>query len=789
MQSPKKLRFRIEGMNCAACSSRLERVLSALDNVAVATVNLAAATAEITPAPDLAAEALPALAQAVQERTTTAGFAAFPVSDDADEAAQFAQNEEAARGHVRELRNRLIPEFAFSSLLMLIAMGHMLGMPLPQIIDPMVNPLNNGLVQLLLTLPVMFSGRDFYRKGLPGLMRGAPNMDSLVAVGTGAAFLYSLWNVAAMFPLSGEEHLHARMALSMDLYFESVAVLITLISLGKYFEMASRLHTSDALGALMRLTPETALRRLPAKADPEWYETESYDEVPLSSVVPGDLLQVKPGSRVPVDGVIVHGASAIDASMLTGESMPVEVTTGDAVTGGTLNTTGVFVMRAERVGADTAIARMARMVREAQGSKAPIARMADRVSLYFVPAVMVLALVTGLGWHFFGNVPVGEALRMFVAVLVVACPCALGLATPMSIMVATGRGARLGVLVKTGAALEMAGRLDVLVFDKTGTLTEGRPEIVSITPTSSVSEKECLRLAASLEAVSEHPLAAAVLRAAKGLELAPVSDLRTVPGRGLQALLMPSTPASSTPHGGTPIFLGNLAYMRDNGIPLPPDLPALLESHAAQGHTLLLLATNTSLLALLAAADTLRPESADTIRALQAAGIRTLMLSGDNERTARAVATQAGITEVIADVLPEGKEAVIVNLQSQNLRVGMVGDGVNDAPALARAHVGLVVSSGIDVAIEAGDIVLLSSPNTPALRGVLTAVRLGRSTLRNIRENLFWAFGYNVLLVPIAAGLLKLMGGPGLSPMLAGGAMALSSVSVVLNALRLKNFK
>lgn len=781
-------------MNCAACSSRLERVLSALDNVTTATVNLAAATAEITPAPGLAPEQLPTLAQAVQERTSMAGFSATPVSDDADEAAEFEHNEQTAREHVRDLRNRLIPEFGFSALLLLIAMGHMLGLPLPQIIDPMVNPLNNGLVQLLLTLPVMFSGRDFYRKGLPSLLRGAPNMDSLVAVGTGAAFLYSLWNVGVMALLSGPGHEHARMALSMDLYFESVAVLITLISLGKYFEMASRLHTSDALGALMRLTPETALRRAASEAEPESYAPELFSEISLASVAPGDLLQVKPGSRVPVDGVIVHGVSAIDASMLTGESMPVDVAVGDAVTGGTLNTTGVFVMRAERVGADTAIARMARMVREAQGSKAPIARMADRVSLYFVPAVMVLALLTGLGWHFLGNVSVGEALRMFVAVLVVACPCALGLATPMSIMVATGRGARLGVLVKTGAALEMAGRLDVLVFDKTGTLTEGRPEIVGVIPLASASETECLQLAASLEAVSEHPLAAAVLRAAKDIKLLPVTDLRTVPGRGLQALLgsrtLPGDSHSEIPRaGGTPVFLGNLAYMRDNGIPLPPELPGLLDSHAAQGHTLLLLATNTSLLALLAAADTLRPESVETIRALQAAGIRTLMLSGDNERTAKAVAKLSGITEVIADVLPEGKEAVIADLQAQNLRVGMVGDGVNDAPALARAHVGLVVSSGIDVAIEAGDIVLLSSPNTPALRGVLTAVRLGRATLRNIRENLFWAFGYNVLLVPIAAGVLKLMGGPGLSPMLAGGAMALSSVSVVLNALRLKNFK
>lgn len=781
MHSPKNLRFRIEGMSCAACSSRLERVLGTIPEVAGVSVNLASATADVTPADTLAPDAFPALAEAVRTRTAAAGFTAFDIQPDEDEAASFTQGEEAAREHVHMLKTRLYPEFFFSGLLVLVSMGHMLGMPLPASIDPAINPLANGLLQLALTLPVIFTGRDFYRKGIPSLLRGAPNMDSLVAVGTGAAFLYSLWNVLTMLANSD---LHARMALSMDLYFESVAVLITLISLGKYFEMASRLRTSDALGALMRLTPETALRLASTSPTAPASSTDPIlpTEIPLSAVVQGDILQVRPGSRVPVDGEVLSGASAIDASMLTGESMPVEIGPGDPVTGGTLNTTGVFTMRALRVGADTALARMARMVREAQGSKAPIARMADRVSLYFVPAVMALATLSALLWFFVGHASLAETMRIFVAVLVVACPCALGLATPMSIMVGTGRGARLGVLVKNGTALELSGRIDTLVFDKTGTLTLGQPELVHIDALStSCSEDQSLALAASLEAASEHPLAAAILRAAesRSLSLQPVADFLSIPGRGLQALL---------PDGG-PVHLGNQALMESLSIPLPSTLAPLLQSHADQGRTALLLAHNRTLIALLAVADSPRPEAAEVIRALQARHIRVLMLSGDNQRTATAIAAQLGITEVIADVLPDGKEAVIASLQAQNHLVGMVGDGVNDAPALARADLGLVVSTGIDVAIEAGDIILLSSPNAPALHGVLNALALGRATLRNIRENLFWAFGYNVLLIPIATGVLKLFGGPGLSPMLAGAAMALSSVSVVLNALRLGRAK
>lgn len=783
MRKAQILRFSIEGMTCAACSSRLERVLGTVPGVAKASVNLASSVAEIEPAAladgmaDEMAElaALTELSKAVVARTATAGFTATPEQPDDNDADLFEKKQQADSQRLHEARARLVPEFGFSAVLMLLAMGHMLGMPLPEVLSPSAHPATNALLQLALTLPVLWSGREFYRVGLPNLLHGSPNMDSLVAVGTGSAFLYSLWNVGVVV-FSGDAAL--RMTAVMDLYFESVAVLITLISLGKYLELLSRSRTSDALGALLRLTPETALRLHP--------DTNEVEEVPVADVHPGDRLQIRAGSRIPVDGVVQSGASAVDASMLTGESMPVEVGAGSAVTGGTLNTTGVFVMLAERVGADTALARMARMVRDAQGSKAPIARMADRISLYFVPAVMGLATLSALLWFVFGNAPAGESLKIFVAVMVVACPCALGLATPMSIMVATGRGASLGVLVKTGAALEMAGRVNTVVFDKTGTLTLGKPRLAGITLIASGTEGEALSkdenallaIAASLEAVSEHPLAEAVVSAAqeRGLALLPVEGVSTIPGRGIRGRL----------GDGQELLLGNRAFMQDSSVTLPDSLDALLQTTADAGHTALLLAISGKLQALLAAADTLRPESIGVVRALQALGMDVVMLSGDNRRTAEAVAREAGISNVIAEVLPEGKAQVVADLQARGRVVAMVGDGVNDAPALAQADAGLVVSTGIDVAVEAGDMVLLGGEGAPGLRGVVTAVRLGKATLTNIRENLGWAFGYNILLVPVAAGVLKLFGGPGLSPMLAGAAMALSSVSVVLNALRLR---
>ena len=777
MEQPKELLFTVGGMHCAACSSRLERVLNGMDGIRSATVSLAANSATVVPDPVLSEPDAEALVQRIEERAKEMGFTATPVAPEADMVDTWEAQQKETVEHLATLKARLWPEFAFTILLLLVSMGHMWGLPLPAIIDPMYSPqsaLNHALLQLVLTLPVLWSGRNFYLLGLPNLWRLTPNMDSLVAMGTGAAFLYSLWNtVEVALGHTGKV---------MDLYFESAAVLISLISLGKYLEAVSRFRMSDAIGALMNLTPETALR-LPSPDQPDQAE-----EVPVKSVHVGDYLQVKPGGRIPVDGVVTSGASSVDASMLTGESMPVPVGVGSSVAGGTMNTTGSFIMKAERVGADTALSRIIRLVREAQSSKAPIARLADDVALVFVPTVMALAVIAGAGWLYWGHVPVSEAFRIFVAVLVVACPCALGLATPISIMVATGRGAQLGVLVKNGTALELAGRLDVLVFDKTGTLTEGKPRLLEAESFDPLFDEErILSLAASLEGVSEHPLALAVTSAAeeRSLRLYPVSDFASVSGLGVSGKV-------DLENESVPLLLGNKRLMEERHVSFGAikDLDARLATLADSGATPLLLAVEGRLVGMLAVADTIRPETEGVVRELRHLGLRVIMLSGDNRRTAEAIARTAGIDEVIADVLPDGKEKVISELQAAGLRVGMIGDGINDAPALARADVGMAMGNGIDVAVEAGDIVLLGSDTRSGkgLRGVVTALELSRAALRNIRENLGWAFGYNILCIPVAAGVLKLFGGPSLSPMIAGAAMACSSVSVVLNALRLRRF-
>ena len=777
MDQQKEVLFTVGGMHCAACSSRLERVLNGMDGVQSATVSLAANSATVVPDPALSESDTEALVHQIEERAVDMGFTATPVAPEADMVDTWEAQQKETVGQLATLKARLWPEFGFTILLLLVSMGHMWGLPLPAIIDPMHSPesaLNHALLQLVLTLPVLWSGRHFYLTGLPNLWRLTPNMDSLVAMGTGAAFLYSLWNtVEVALGHTGKV---------MDLYYESAAVLISLISLGKYLEAVSRFRMSDAIGALMNLTPETALR-LPApdKAD-------QAEEVPVKVVRVGDYLQVKPGGRIPVDGVVTNGASSVDASMLTGESMPVPVGVGSSVAGGTMNTTGSFIMRAERVGADTALSRIIKLVREAQSSKAPIARLADDVSLIFVPTVMALAVIAGAGWLYWGHVPVSEAFRIFVAVLVVACPCALGLATPISIMVATGRGAQMGVLVKNGTALELAGRLDVLVFDKAGTLTEGKPRLRAAESFDPLFDEErILGYAASLEGVSEHPLALAVTSAAeeRNLHLYPVSDFASVSGLGVSGNV-------DLENESIPLLLGNKRLMEERQVSFDAvkDLDARLAELSDSGATPLLLAVSGRLVGMLAVADTIRPETAGVVKELRQLGLRVIMLSGDNRRTAEAIAKSAGIDEVIADVLPDGKEKVISELQAAGLRVGMIGDGINDAPALARADVGMAMGNGIDVAVEAGDIVLLGSDTRSGkgLRGVVTALELSRAALRNIRENLGWAFGYNILCLPIAAGVLKIFGGPSLSPMIAGAAMAFSSVSVVLNALRLRRF-
>ena len=763
------LRFDIGGMHCAACSSRIERVVGRMEGVEKISVNLAAASAEVWPGESDACE----LQKQIMERVATLGFTATPTVND-DAARQFEDNKAKAAADIHARLRRLLPMTAFALPLLVISMGHMLGLPLPQALDPHHSPKAFMLAQLLLTLPVVWLGRHFYVDGILALLRKAPAMDSLVAVGTGAAFLFSLGNT--VLGLAGGEP----MTRAMNLYYESCAVLLTMIELGQFLEAVAKRRAGDAMGALMSLTPEHALR---LKADEP---AAAPEQIALDEVRVGDHLLLRPGGRVPVDGVVLSGKSAVDLSLLTGESIPVPVAPGDKLAAGSVNGEGSLTFIAEAVGGNTRLARIIRLVREAQGSKAPIARLADRVSFYFVPAVMGIALVAGLAWLVFSAEPVTTALKVFVAVLVMACPCAMGLATPMSIMVGTGRGAQLGVLIKNGAALEQAGHISVLAVDKTGTLTTGRPVLTGVTlleSTAGMDENTLLGMAASLEARSEHPLAQALVGAARerGLALLPVADVLVAPGMGISGQVIAQD-------GPVEIAVGNPAFMAERGLEVPADTQRALAQLAEAGQTPLLLALEQQgrawLAGILALADALRPESASVVSRLRAMGVRVVMLTGDNERTARAVARLAGVDEIAAGLLPADKAAYVRRLQDEGYVVGMVGDGINDAPALAAAHVGMAVGTGVDVSAEAGDIVLMRD----GMEAVLTALALSRATMRNIRQNLFWAFGYNVLGLPVAAGLLHAFGGPMLSPMLAGTAMALSSVSVVTNALRLRFF-
>ncbi len=662
---------------------------------------------------------------------------------------------------LRAQKKLLIPAFIFAAPLLVLSMGHMWGMALPAWLAPNTNPLTFALVQLALTLPVIFSGRFFYLRGIPALIRRAPNMDSLVAMGTGAAFLYSAWNTVEIW-LGHEPLLRA-----MDLYYESAAVLIALISLGKYFELRSKLKTSDAIRSLMQLTPDTAIL----------LKDGEQVEIPLDQVKPGDELLILPGQRIPVDGMVVSGRSSVDESMLTGEALPVGKTKGNALAGGTLNTSGSLTMRAERVGSETTLARIVSMVRKAQGSKAPIASLADTISYYFVPSVMVVALLSGLAWYLSGE-SFPFALKIFVAVMVIACPCAMGLATPVSIMVGTGRGAQLGVLVKGGQALQTLSQVDCVVFDKTGTLTHGTPELTDVLPADKTIEDEniALALAAAAESRSEHPLALALVRGAKkrGLSIAVPDQFEAMFGHGVWAEVK-----------GQTVLVGNQEFMHEKSVSgLQKAITDAADLLSSQGKTAIFVAVDNNLALLIGVADTLRAETPEVIAELKKHSIRVVMLTGDHEATAKNIAEHTGITEVHARVLPENKAREIAQLQKQGLTVAMVGDGINDAPALALADVGVAMGSGIDVAVESGDVVLMGS----GLKKLPAALGLGRAVLINIKQNLFWAFAFNTLGIPIAAGVLILFGGPGLSPMIAGTAMALSSVTVVTNALRLRAF-
>jgi len=741
-----RLSLPIGGMTCAACAARIEKVLGALPGMESASVNLANETASLVYDP------AKLRASDIRDRVRALGYEPL----EARQTSQAALQRERKEKEIRLMWRKLIIAAAFALPLLYLAMGPMVGLPVPAFLHPDTHPLRFALAQLALTLPIVAAGHRFYTSGTRALLSGGPNMDSLIAIGTASAILYSLVGTWQVY--QGDHHAVHR------LYYESAGVIIALILLGKTLEAVSKGRTGEAVRKLMGLAPKTALI---------WLDG-SEKQIPIEEVQIGDLLIVRPGDSIPVDGQVVEGESAVDEAMLTGESLPVDKRPGDSVYAATVNTTGAFRFRAQKVGDDTALAQIIRLVEEAQGSKAPIAKLADKVSGVFVPTVVAIALVAGIAWYI-GTRDLSFALTIFISVLVIACPCALGLATPTAIMVGTGKGAQQGILIKSGEALETAHHLNAVVLDKTGTLTLGQPEVTDILPVTGQTDNSLLALAASAEGGSEHPLGQAIIQEAKarGLALSPVSGFTALSGRGLRAQVM-----------GQAVLAGNRQLMAEQGIPLG-ELEQPADALAKQGKTPMYFAANGQMQGLIAVADVLKPGSRKAVQAMEHLGLSVYMLTGDNEKTARAIAAQAGIRQVIAEVLPGDKAEQIKRLQAQGLRVAMVGDGINDAPALVQADIGIAIGSGTDVAMESADIVLMHSD----LNDVGAAIQLSRRTLRAIRENLFWAFGYNVLGIPIAAGLLHLFGGPLLSPMIAAAAMSFSSISVLLNALRLKRMK
>ncbi|SDK33311.1 Cu+-exporting ATPase [Maridesulfovibrio ferrireducens] len=746
----------ISGMTCSACSSRLERVLNATDGIVKAGVSLPGESATIK-----FNSAIISLRQ-IRQIIKDIGFEAGEIQSAQDAQKNFETRRKQNEAKLALMKKKLIYALTFTVPLLIITMGHMVGMPLPDFISPHHSPLGFALIQLFLTMPVLWFGKDFYIHGFPNLMRGTPNMDSLIAVGTSAAVVYSLWNLIEI--VLGVDP----QARAMDLYFESAATIITLILLGKFQEGRAKSRTSEAIEKLMDLTPAKAIL----------LENGEQISTPIEEIGPGDNILIRPGDRVSADGTVYDGHSEIDESMLTGESMPVSKSEGDAVAGGTVNTGGgALKVRVKNVGENTVLSRIIKLVQDAQGSKAPISSLADTVSFYFVPTVMTIAVLSGLSWYFFSAEPFSFALRIFISVMVIACPCAMGLATPTAIMVGTGRGAQLGVLVKSGEALETAGKINTMIFDKTGTLTYGQPELVDTFVASGQNGEELLALAASAEKQSEHPLARAVLRAAEktGISLPETTSFNAVAGLGI-----------ATKTGGHSMLLGNQEYLNRNFVGGLDDKNArdAASSFESAGQSPLYIAKDGKLAGIMAIADKIKKEAPATIKKLHALGVKTVMLTGDNEKVARTIAKSAGIDEVVAQVMPDRKAEVVNREKAQGRKVAMIGDGINDAPALASADLGIAMGTGIDVAIESGDIVLMKGD----LSGVLTALALSRATVRNIKQNLFWAFAFNVLGIPVAAGALYIFGGPTLSPMFAAAAMSLSSVTVVTNALRLKFF-
>ena len=744
--------YNVTGMSCAACSARVEKAVKKVPGVTSCSVSL------LTNSMGVEGTASPAaILSAVQE----AGYGASPKNASASKASDASADLDAlADRETPKLKRRLIASLGFLLVLMYFSMGHMMwGWPLPHWFDG--NHVAMGLVQLLLAGIVMVINQKFFINGFKGLIHGAPNMDTLVALGSMASFVWSTYALFAMTRAQVDGNDALVMHYMMEFYFESAAMILTLITVGKMLEARSKGKTTDALKSLMKLAPKTAtLVRDGAEVT-----------VAIADVQKGDVFVVRPGENIPVDGVVLEGTSAVNESALTGESIPVDKAVGDKVSAATTNQSGFLRCEATRVGEDTTLAQIIKMVSDAAATKAPIAKIADTVSGFFVPAVISIAVVTTIVWLLLGH-ELGYALARGISVLVISCPCALGLATPVAIMVGNGLGAKNGILFKTAASLEAAGRTQIVALDKTGTITEGAPRVTDLLPAEGVTETELLTLAAALESRSEHPLAKAVLADAEAKAITPpeVTDFAALPGNGLAAKL-----------NGMDIYAGNAAFIQTK-LTLPAALAQQAEKLAAEGKTPLFFGGAGRLLGVIAVADTIKEDSPEAIRQLQNMGIRVVMLTGDNQRTADAIGRQAGVDEVIAGVLPDGKEAVIRQLQASG-KVAMVGDGINDAPALTRADTGIAIGAGTDVAIDAADVVLMNSK----LSDVPAAIRLSRATLRNIHENLFWAFIYNIIGIPLAAGLF-IPFGLTLNPMFGAAAMSLSSFCVVSNALRLNLF-
>ena len=742
----KKEEFALEGLQCAGCVSTVEKVVRDLPGVKEANVNLATEKMMVQFNPKEAD------VQKIMETVSLAGYQAILINDEEDVLEKTAIKKEK---QLQSLKVRAWVSGVFAIVLLYIAMGEMIGLPLPQILQPMEHPIVFSVTQLILVTPILWVSRSYFVNGFKALIRKHPNMDSLVALGTSAAILYSVWSTIRI--LAGEYHY------VMHLYVESAAVILAFITLGKYFETLTKGRTSQAIQSLVALSPKVATVIRDGKEV----------EVPVEELQIGEVVFVRPGEKIPVDGVILSGESFVDESMITGESVPVFKKEGSKVVGATLNTTGSFQVEVSQVGKDTTLSQIIRLVEEAQGSKAPIAAIADRVAGIFVPIVMGLSLLAGLYWGLIGGESFEFVVTVMISVLVIACPCALGLATPTAIMVGTGFGAKRGILIKSSAALEEAGHVGVVLLDKTGTITNGKPKVVDIQVFNDYSKEEVLNIAASIEKHSEHPLGKAIVEEAEKQEfdVLPIEQFQSISGMGIQGIV-----------DGKEVLLGNHLLLQNQGIAVD-EFNAVIDGVASKGQTAMFVAIQKQVAGIIVVADTIKATSKEAIQQMKALGLQVRMVTGDHEKTAKAIANEVGIETVYSQVLPNEKASVVQQLLEEGYQVAMVGDGINDAPALAKATVGIAIGSGVDVAIETADMVMMQDD----LRLVAKTIQLSKMTMMTIKENLFWAFIYNVIGIPVAMGVLHFFGGPLLSPMIAGAAMSFSSVSVVLNALRLNH--